>query len=50
MLDQRTKKQMKQVEPGDSSVAVTPNIGNSTDGLNQCIPEFSIMNELGEKV
>ncbi len=50
MLDQRTKKQMKQVEPGDSSVALAPNIGNSTDGLNQCIPEFSIMNELGEKV
>ena len=50
MLDQRTKKQMKQVEPGGSTVAITPNIGNSTDGLNQCIPEFSIMNELGEKV
>lgn len=50
MLDQRNKKQMKQVEPGGSSVAITPNIGNSTDGLNQCIPEFSIMNELGEKV
>ena len=50
MLDQRTKKQIKQVEPGGSTVAVTPNIGNCTDHLNQCIPEFSIMNELGEKV
>ena len=50
MLDQRTNKQMKQVEPGGSAVAVTPNIGNCTDHLNQCIPEFSIMNELGEKV
>jgi len=50
MLDQRTKKQIKQVEPGGSTVAVTPNIGKCTDDLNQCIPEFTIMNELGEKV
>ena len=50
MLDQRTKKQIKQVEPGGSTIAVTPNIGKCTDDLNQCIPEFTIMNELGEKV
>ena len=49
MLDQRTKKQIKQVEPGDSRLSTTPDI-QSTHGINHFISEFNVITELGEKV
>ena len=49
MLDQRTKKQIKQVEPGGNSTAADVASYSSTDD-NQYLAEFSILAELGEKV
>ena len=49
MLDQRTKKQIKQVEPGGDSTAADVTSYSSTDN-NQYLAEFSILAELGEKV
>ena len=49
MLDQRTKKQIKQVEPGGDSTAAEVTSYSSTDN-NQYLAEFSILAELGEKV
>ena len=47
--DLRTKKQIKQVEPGGDSTAADVTSYSSTDD-NQYLSEFSIMNELGEKI
>ena len=49
MLDQRTKKQMKQVEPGGDSTAADITSYSSTDD-NPYLTEFNILAELGEKV
>ena len=49
MLDQRTNKQIKQVEPGGDSTAAEVTSYSSTDN-NQYLAEFSILAELGEKV
>ena len=49
MLDQRTKNQIKQVEPGGDSTAADVTSYSSTDN-NQYLAEFSILAELGEKV
>ena len=49
MLDQRTKKQIKQVEPGGDSTAADVTSYPSTDN-NHYLAEFSILAELGEKV
>ena len=49
ILDQRTKKQIKQVEPGDSRISTIPKL-ETTHGINHFIPEFNTMTDLGEKV
>ena len=49
MLDQRTKKQIKQVEPGGDSTAADITSYSSTDD-NPYLTEFNTLAELGEKV
>ena len=49
-LDQRTKKQIKQVEPGGDSTAADVTSYSSTDNDNPYLTEFNILAELGEKV
>ena len=48
--DLRTKKQIKQVEPGGDSTAADVTSYSSTDNSNPYLTEFNILAELGEKV